>query len=91
MISKNSKIYIAGQRGMVGSAIWRTLTQKGYTNLIGQTSQGLDKVITCTKSVYKLRIDFEVCTRRPTILPPNRSRFTHRRPHQIQNTAGLGA
>ncbi|MDP5042753.1 MAG: GDP-L-fucose synthase [Crocinitomicaceae bacterium] len=42
MISKSSKIYIAGHRGMVGSAIWRTLTQKGYTNLIGQTSQELD-------------------------------------------------
>ncbi|WP_026837163.1 GDP-L-fucose synthase family protein [Gillisia sp. JM1] len=38
----NSKIYIAGHRGMVGSAIWRALTAKGYTNLIGRTSAELD-------------------------------------------------
>ena len=37
-ITKNSKIYIAGHRGMVGSAIWRALEAKGYTNLIGKTS-----------------------------------------------------
>ena len=42
MITKNSKIYIAGHNGMVGSAIWRTLTAKGYTNLIGVTSKELD-------------------------------------------------
>ena len=38
----DSKIYIAGHRGMVGSAIWRTLAAKGYTNLIGATSAALD-------------------------------------------------
>jgi GDP-L-fucose synthase len=38
----NSKIYIAGHRGMVGSAIWRTLTAKGYTNLMGASSATLD-------------------------------------------------
>lgn len=37
-----SKIYIAGHRGMVGSAIWRVLVAKGYTNLIGMTSTDLD-------------------------------------------------
>lgn len=42
MITKNSTIYIAGHNGMVGSAIWRTLTAKGYTNLIGVTSKELD-------------------------------------------------
>ncbi|SFT33102.1 GDP-L-fucose synthase [Chryseobacterium formosense] len=42
MISKESKIYIAGHRGMVGSAIWRQLSQQGYTNLIGLTSSELD-------------------------------------------------
>lgn len=36
------KIYIAGHRGMVGSAIWRTLRNKRYTHLIGKTSQELD-------------------------------------------------
>lgn len=42
MITKNSIIYIAGHNGMVGSAIWRTLTAKGYTNLIGVSSKELD-------------------------------------------------
>jgi GDP-L-fucose synthase len=42
MITKKSKIYIAGHRGMVGSAVWRALTKKGYTNLIGKTSKELD-------------------------------------------------
>ena len=38
----NSKIYIAGHNGMVGSAIWRTLESKGYTNLLGKSSSALD-------------------------------------------------
>lgn len=38
----NTKIYIAGHNGMVGSAIWRVLTSKGYTNLIGVSSAVLD-------------------------------------------------
>ena len=38
----NSKIYIAGHNGMVGSAIWRVLISKGYTNLIGVSSKVLD-------------------------------------------------
>lgn len=42
MINKNSIIYIAGHNGMVGSAIWRTLTTKGYTNLVGVSSKELD-------------------------------------------------
>lgn len=42
MINKNSIIYIAGHKGMVGSAIWRNLTAKGYTNLIGASSKELD-------------------------------------------------
>jgi GDP-L-fucose synthase len=36
------KIYIAGHRGMVGSAIWRALNDKGYNNLIGKSSKELD-------------------------------------------------
>jgi dTDP-4-dehydrorhamnose reductase len=35
-------IYIAGHRGMVGGAIWRELTNRGFTNLVGATSQDLD-------------------------------------------------
>lgn len=42
MISKQSKIYIAGHNGMVGSAIWRHLEEKGYENLIGKSSKELD-------------------------------------------------
>lgn len=42
MISKDSKIYIAGHKGMVGSACWRVLTDAGYTNLVGKTSKELD-------------------------------------------------
>tara|TARA_B100001287_G_scaffold174368_1_gene146954 strand:- start:19471 stop:20430 length:960 start_codon:yes stop_codon:yes gene_type:complete len=41
-LNKSKKIYIAGHRGMVGSAIWRALFSKGYTNLIGKTSKELD-------------------------------------------------
>ena len=41
-MDKSTKIYIAGHRGMVGSAVWRTLEKKGYTNLIGRTSKELD-------------------------------------------------
>ena len=39
---KNAKIYIAGHRGMVGSAIFRTLESKGYANIIVRTSKELD-------------------------------------------------
>lgn len=41
-MDKESKIYIAGHRGMVGSAVWRALENKGYTNLLGKTSTELD-------------------------------------------------
>ena len=41
-MEKDSKIYIAGHRGLVGSAIWSNLKEKGYTNLIGRTSKELD-------------------------------------------------
>nr|WP_317618017.1 GDP-L-fucose synthase [Flavobacterium nitrogenifigens] len=41
-MTKNSIIYIAGHKGMVGSAIWRSLTAKGYNNLVGATSKELD-------------------------------------------------
>ena len=42
MLSKDAKIYIAGHRGMVGSACWRALIAAGYTNLVGRTSKELD-------------------------------------------------
>ena len=41
-MNKNSKIYIAGHRGMVGSSISRKLLSEGYTNIITKTSAALD-------------------------------------------------
>ena len=41
-MEKYAKIYIAGHRGLVGSAIWKNLQDKGYTNLIGRTHKELD-------------------------------------------------
>lgn len=41
-MEKTVKIYIAGHKGMVGSAIWRTLEEAGYQNLVGRSSKELD-------------------------------------------------
>ena len=41
-LKETTRIYIAGHRGMVGSAVWRALESKGYSNLIGKTSAELD-------------------------------------------------
>jgi len=41
-VEKNAKIYVAGHRGMVGSAIFRKLKAEGYTNLVIRNSQELD-------------------------------------------------
>jgi len=42
MLDKNSKIYVAGHHGLVGSAIWNNLLQRGYSNLVGRSHQELD-------------------------------------------------
>ena len=42
LITRNLKIYIAGHRGLVGSAIWRNLESRGYTTLRGWSSSELD-------------------------------------------------
>ena len=42
MMEKTDKIYVAGHRGLVGSAIVRNLESKGYTNIIGRTHRELD-------------------------------------------------
>tara|TARA_B110000483_G_scaffold79972_1_gene99559 strand:- start:511 stop:1431 length:921 start_codon:yes stop_codon:yes gene_type:complete len=42
MIDHNSKIYITGHNGMVGSACWRALKDKSYKNIIGYSSKDLD-------------------------------------------------
>ncbi|MDR0305564.1 MAG: GDP-L-fucose synthase [Chitinispirillales bacterium] len=41
-MDKKAKIYIAGHKGLVGSAIWSNLVSKGYTNLVGKTRSELD-------------------------------------------------
>ena len=41
-LDKNSKIYVAGHHGLVGSAIWNNLKGRGYTNLVGRTHKELD-------------------------------------------------
>lgn len=42
MLDKSSKIYVAGHHGLVGSAIWNNLRQRGYTRLVGKSHQELD-------------------------------------------------
>ncbi len=42
MLNKNAKIYVAGHHGLVGSAIWNNLKQRGYNNLVGRTHEELD-------------------------------------------------
>ena len=42
MLSKDSKIYIAGHHGLVGSAIWNNLKKRGYNNLVGRSHKELD-------------------------------------------------
>ena len=42
MVAKDAKIYVAGHRGLVGSAIWKNLISRGYTNLVGRSHSELD-------------------------------------------------
>lgn len=42
MLNKDSKIYIAGHHGLVGSAIWNNLKGRGYNNLVGRSHKELD-------------------------------------------------
>ena len=42
MLSKDAKIYVAGHNGLVGSAIWNNLKQRGYNNLVGKSHKELD-------------------------------------------------
>ena len=53
-MEKVTKIYVAGHRGLVGSAIWRELSSQGYTNLIGKTRGELDLLEqTAVRQFYK--------------------------------------
>ena len=42
LLQKDSRIFVAGHRGLVGSAIWRALERRGFANLIGRTRLELD-------------------------------------------------
>ena len=42
LLNKDSRIYVAGHRGLVGSAIWNNLKSRGYENLVGRTHSELD-------------------------------------------------
>ena len=42
ILDKQSKIYVAGHRGLVGSAIWNNLKARGYNNLVGRSHSELD-------------------------------------------------
>lgn len=42
MLDRTVKIYVAGHRGLVGSAIWNNLKQRGYDNLVGYSHEELD-------------------------------------------------
>ena len=51
-MEKNSKIYVAGHRGLVGSALWKNLLSKGYTNLIGRNHDELNLLDTNAVNVF---------------------------------------
>lgn len=53
MLTKESKIYVAGHHGLVGSAIWNNLLSRGYTNLVGRGHKELD----LTDQVYSSGIN----------------------------------
>ena len=62
MLSKESKIYVAGHNGLVGSAIWNNLLQRGYTNLVGRSHKELDLTDLRLPSGATMRIRFENLT-----------------------------
>ncbi len=51
-MQKHSKIYVAGHKGLVGSALWLTLQNKGYTNLIGRSIDELDLMDTAAVAEF---------------------------------------
>ncbi|MDY0338197.1 MAG: GDP-L-fucose synthase [Acholeplasmataceae bacterium] len=51
-MDKDSKIYVAGHKGMVGSAIWKKLNDLGYKNLLGATSRELDLTVQANVDNY---------------------------------------
>ena len=65
MVNKRSTIYIAGHKGLVGSAIVRKLKEKGYKNLVTKTRRELDlldqkKVFQFIKSLTEYCLPVEI-------------------------------
>lgn len=52
MLDKNSKIFVAGHHGLVGSAIWNNLIARGYTNLVGKGHKELDLLDAAAVKTY---------------------------------------
>lgn len=55
MMEKNAKIYVAGHRGLVGSAIWENLERKGYENLVGRTHKSWTYWMASLSSAFLMR------------------------------------
>jgi GDP-L-fucose synthase len=52
VIAREARIYVAGHRGLVGSAIWRELQQRGFTRMIGRTHAELDLMDAAAVSAF---------------------------------------
>ena len=63
-MEKNAKIYVAGHHGLVGSAIWKNLQNKGYTNLVGRTHKELDLLDSVSVRQFYLLLRWNIPTSR---------------------------
>lgn len=89
-MEKNTKIYIAGHKGMVGGAIFKALKDKGYENLVGKSSKELDlrdqKAVKDFFAIEKPEIVIDAAARVGGILANNSYPFTFLMENmQIQN------
>ncbi len=78
MISKQTKIYIAGHKGMVGSAVWRKLESKGYKAFVSR----------CSNDEFQLEIGKEVLSIDPNYYRPTEVDFLVGDPSQAKEKLG---
>jgi len=95
-MNKSTKIFIAGHRGMVGSAVWRALENKGYSNLMGKTSTELDlrnqQAVLDFYATEKLEVVIDAAARVGGILANNKFPYQFLMENmQIQNNLIDGA
>jgi len=64
LMNENSRIYVAGHRGLVGSAIWRELQRQGFGNLIGRTRQEVNLLDADAVKKILCRDETGVCVHR---------------------------